>query len=166
MNVVNHQVSHGRQVTRSKVSNESNPTLASLRNKVGGQKNRILRELYDQNEEVDQVSNFAFIACDPIDFDEAIKNDVWIKSMDEEIDAIERNNTWDLVDFLDNKNCIGVKWIYKTKLNADGDVQKYKARLLAQGFSLQPRIDYNETFAPISILDTVRMVLAIVADNK
>ena len=70
--------------------------------------------MYDQNEEVDQVSNFAFIACDPIDFVEAVKKDVWIKAMDEEIDAIERNNSWDLVDFPDNKNCIGVKWIYKT----------------------------------------------------
>ena len=86
--------------------------------------------------------------------------------MDEEIDAMERNNNWDLVDFPDNKNCIGVKWIYKTKLNVDGDVEKYKARLVAQGFSQQPSIDYNENFAPVAILDTVRMVLAISAHNK
>ena len=89
--------------------------MASLRNKVRGQNTRSLRELYEHNDEVDQVSNFSFIACDPIDFDEAIKNDVWIKSMDEEIDAIERNNTWNLVDLPEDKNCIGVKWIYKTK---------------------------------------------------
>jgi len=82
----------GRQGTGSEVSNESNPTLASLRNKVRGQKTRSLRELYEHNDEIDQVSNFAFIACDPIDFDEAVKMDVWIKAMDEEIDAIEINN--------------------------------------------------------------------------
>ena len=86
--------------------------------------------------------------------------------MDEEIDSIERNNTWDLVDLSDNKNCISVKWIYKTKLNVDGDVEKYKGRLVSQGFSQQPGIDYNETFAPVAILDTVRMVLAIAAHNK
>ena len=97
--------------------------------------------MYDQNEEVDQVSNFAFLACDPVDFDEAIKKDVWLKAMDEEIDVIERNNTWDLVDLPEDKNCIGVKWIYKSKLNVDGDVEKYKARLVAQGFSQQPGID-------------------------
>ena len=131
--------------------------MASLRNRVKGQKTRSLRELYDKNEEVDQVSNFAFIACDPVDFDEAVKNDVWIKVMDEEIDAIERNNTWNLVEFPEDKNCIGVKWIYKTKLNADGDVEKYKARLVSQRFSQQPGIDYNETFAPVARLDTVRM---------
>ena len=122
--------------------------------------------MYDQNEEVDQISNFAIIACDPVDFDEAVKKDVWIKAMDEEIDAIERNNTWNLVDLPEDKNCIGVKWIYKTKLNADGDVEKYKAILVAQGFSQQPGIDYNETFAPVAIIDMVRMVLAIAAHNK
>ena len=116
--------------------------------------------MYDQNEEVYQVSNFAFTACDLVDFDEAIKKDVWIKARDEEIDAIEKNNTWNLVDLLEDKNCIGVKWIYKTKLNLDGDVEKYKERLVAQGFSQQPGIDYNETFAPVARLDTLRMVLA------
>ena len=84
----------------------------------------------------------------------------------EKIDAIEINNTWDLVEFPDDKNCIGVKWIYKTKLNVDGDVEKYKARLVAQGFSQQPGIDYNDNFAPISRLDMVRMVLAIATHNK
>ena len=69
--------------TGSEVSNESNPILASLRNRVRGQKTRSLRELYDQNEEVDQVSNFSFIACDLVDFDEVVKKDVWIKAMDE-----------------------------------------------------------------------------------
>jgi len=84
----------------------------------------------------------------------------------EKIDGIEINNTWDLVEFPDDKNCIGVKWIYKTKLNDDSDVEKYKARLVAHGFSQQPSIDYNETFAPIARLDMVRMVIAIVVHNK
>ena len=73
----------GQKGTVSKVTNESNPTLTSLINRVRGQKTRILRELYDQNEEVDKVSNFAFIASDPVDFDEDVKKNVWIKAMDE-----------------------------------------------------------------------------------
>ena len=72
----------------SEVNNESNPTLDSLRNRVRGQKTRILRELYEQNEEVDQVSNFALIACDPITFDDVVNEEVWVKAMDEEIEVI------------------------------------------------------------------------------
>ena len=86
--------------------------------------------------------------------------------MGEEIDSIERNNTWDLVDLPEGKNNIGVKWVYKTKLNADGEVEKYKARLVAQGFSQQPGIDYNKTFAPVARIDTVRMVLVIATQNR
>jgi hypothetical protein len=157
---------HGGHQTDSQVSSESNPTLASLKNRFKGQKTRSLRELYDQNEEVDQISNFSLMACDPVSFNEAAKEDVWIKAMDEEIDSIERNNTWDLVDLPEGKKSIGVKWVYKTKLNAEGEVEKYKARLVAQGFSQQPGIDYNETFSPVARIDTVRMVLAIAAQNK
>jgi len=86
--------------------------------------------------------------------------------MDEEIDSIEINNTWDLVDLPEGKKIIGVKRVYKTKLNAEGEVEKYKARLVAQGFSQQPDIDYNETFAPVERIDIVRMVLSIATQNK
>jgi hypothetical protein len=86
--------------------------------------------------------------------------------MNEEIDAKEMNNTWELVDFPEDTNFIGVKWIYKTKLNVEGEVEKHKERLVAQGFSQQTSIDYNETFSPVVRLDTVRMVLAIATHNK
>jgi hypothetical protein len=122
--------------------------------------------LYEKNDEVDQVSYFSLITYDPVNFDEVVKDKFWIESMDEEIDAIERNNTWDLLDFLEDKNCIGVKWIYKTKLSVEGEVENHKARLVAQGFSQQISIDYKETFALVVRLDIVRMELSIVAWNK
>ena len=86
--------------------------------------------------------------------------------MNNEIEAIERNNTWDLVDLLVDRNVVGVKWVYKTKLNEKEEIDKHKARLVARGFSQQPGIDYGETFAPVARLDTVRFVLAIAAQNK
>ena len=86
--------------------------------------------------------------------------------MNNEIEAIERNNTWDLVDLPADKNIIGVKWVYKTKLNEKGEIDKDKARLVARVFSQQPSIDYGETFSPIARLDIVRFVLDIVAQNK
>ena len=86
--------------------------------------------------------------------------------MNEEIDAIKKNNTWDLVDLLANKTSIGVKWAYKIKLNEKGQVEKHKYKLVAKGFSHQPSIDYEETFAPRERLDIVIIVLAFVAQNK
>ena len=74
--------------------------------------------------------------------------------MNDGIESIERNNTWELVDFLKNNDCIGGKWIYMTKFKANGDVDKYKERLVAKGFSQEYEVDYNETFAPIVRLDT------------
>ena len=100
-------------------------------------------------------SNFALFSCDPLYFDEAIKEDKWIKAMDEEIDSIERNNTWELMDLPKGKKCIGVKWVYKTKFDAKGQIVKNKARLVVKGFSQQYGVNYNETFSPVARLDTV-----------
>lgn len=150
----------GQQATRLKVSNESNPTLAALRNRIRGQKTISLIELYVQNEEVDQVSDFELIPYGPINLDESIK-EVWVEAIHEKINAIEINNNWELLDFLDNKNNIGVRCIYKTNLNVEGKVGKNKEIILAQGFSQQPRIDHNETFTPIARHDIARMVLTI-----
>ena len=66
--------------------------------------------------------------------------------MDEEIECIEKNQTWELVDVPKDKDVISVKWIYKTEQDADGNVQKHKARMVARGFTQQPGIDFNETF--------------------
>ena len=121
---------------------------------------------HKKNDEVDQVSNFSLIAYEPVNFDDVVKKEVWVESMNEEIDAIERNNTWELINLPEDKNCIGVKWIYKTKLNVEGEFEKHKERLVAQGFSQKPGIDYNETFWHVAMIDTVRMVLAITSHNK
>ena len=86
--------------------------------------------------------------------------------MDEEIECIEKNQTWELVDVPTDKDLIGVKWIYKTKQDANGNVQNHKARMVARGFTQQPGIEFNETFAPVARINIVRIVLAIVAQNK
>ena len=94
------------------------------------------------------------------------KEKPWAQAMDEEIECIEKKQTWEQVDVPKDKDVINVKWIYKTKHDVDGIVQKHKARMVVRGFTQQPVIDFNETFAPIARMDTVRMVLSIAAQNK
>ncbi|CAO2841229.1 unnamed protein product [Amaranthus hypochondriacus] len=85
--------------------------------------------------------------------------------MQEEIKSIEKNNTWELVDPPKQCNPIGVKWVYKTKLNAEGNVEKYKARLVAKGYKQKEAIDHNEVFAPVARQETIRLVLSLSAQN-
>ena len=86
--------------------------------------------------------------------------------MDEEIESIEKNETWELFDVPKDKDVISVKWIYKTKQDADGNFQKHKAIMVARGFTQQRDIDFNEMFTPVACMDTVRTVLSIAAQNK
>ena len=72
---------------------------------------------------------------EPKNFEEAIKDEAWKKAMEDEIHVIEKNKTWELVKKPKEKQIIGVKWIFKTKFNPDGSIQKNKARLVAKGYS-------------------------------
>ena len=103
---------------------------------------------------------------EPESYDDAAKDDSWRSAMRAEIEMIEKNNTWQLVERPYDKPVIGVKWVYKTKLNLDGTVQKNKARLVAKGYSQKPGIDYNETFALVARLDTIRTLIALATQKK
>ena len=118
---------------------------------------RSLADIYD-------TSNFATL--DPESFEDASKQKVWVQAMEEKINMIEKNKTWELVNRPEDKDIIGVKWVYKTKLNSDGSIQSYKARLIVKGYLQQCGIAYNETFAPIARLDTIRVLIALAAQNK
>ena len=85
--------------------------------------------------------------------------------MDEEMDALEANATWELVPLPKDKNAIGCKWVYKVKHNADGSVNKYKARLVVKGYAQTYGIDYEETFSPVARMATVRAVIAMAASK-
>ena len=115
----------------------------------------------------EEVSNIAYLALsvdsDPISFEDAVKNVKWRQAINSEIEAIERNNTWQLTELPIRSRVIGVKWVYKTKLNEKGEVDKYKARLVAKGYNQQYGVDYAEVFVPVARLDTIRVVISLVA---
>jgi hypothetical protein len=95
-------------------------------------------------------------AEDPVTFEEAYKSMKWREAMDMEIGAINKNETWELTELPAGAKRIGVKWVFKTKFNERGDVDKHKARLVAKGYSQRQGIDYNEVFAPVARWDTIR----------
>lgn len=102
---------------------------------------------------------------DPSNYEEAIKEDKWKKAMDLEIQMIEKNQTWCLVDLPKNAKCIGVKWVFKTKLNEKGDIEKHKARLVVRGYGQEFGVDYMEVYAPVARMDTIRLMIAIAAQK-
>lgn len=74
--------------------------------------------------DVYSACSFALLAVDPLCYEEAAEQPEWKNAMIEEIQSIEKNQTWELVDLPEGKNVIGLKWIFKTKYNADGSVKK------------------------------------------
>lgn len=78
---------------------------------------------------------------------------------------IEKNKTWQLVEKPQDRKIIGVKWVYRTKLNVDDSVNNLKARLLVKGSAQIFGVDYSDTFAPVARLDTIRLLLTIAAQR-
>jgi hypothetical protein len=103
---------------------------------------------------------------EPQSLSEAMKRPDWPKweeAMREELMALERMGTWELVEKPANVNVIGSKWVFRAKKNAGGEIERYKARLVAQGYSQKPGIDYFDTYAPVAKLASIRTVLAVAA---
>lgn len=93
----------------------------------------------------DPLTHFAlFLDCDLVAFKDTIKESKWRKVMDDEIVAIERNNTWELTELPKGQKTIGVKWVYKTKLKENDEVDKYKTRLVAKGYKQEFGVDYKK----------------------
>ena len=85
----------------------------------------------------------------------------WEKAMEFEMKSLEENEVWDLVELPKDRKAIGSKWVYKVKTGADGSIKRYKARLVAQGFSQKYGDDYDEAFCPVVRLESLYALIAL-----
>jgi hypothetical protein len=103
---------------------------------------------------------------EPTNYEEAmvsLDSAKWLEAMKPEMRSMYENKVWTLIDLPNDRRAIEIKWIFKRKTDADGNVTVYKARLVAKGFRQVQGIDYVETFSPVAILKSVRIMLAIAA---
>ncbi|GJW36242.1 retrovirus-related pol polyprotein from transposon TNT 1-94 [Tanacetum coccineum] len=127
-----------------------------LENVIGNLNQRTLR-----SQAQNQSNFFCFISTiEPKNVNEALGDESWIVAMQEELNQFIANDVWELVPQPKNLTIIGTKWVFRNKLDENGIVSRNKARLVAQGYNQQEGIDYDETYAPVARLESIRILLA------
>lgn len=128
---------------------------------------RLLSDVYNETDEVELIDELMMAGIEePICYSQEAKDVAWKKAMQEEINSIEKNKMWVLTDLPPGRKAISLKSVYKIKKDTNGDIVKYKARLVARGFVQKKGVDFKEVFAPVTRLEMVRLLLALAAKNE
>ena len=102
--------------------------------------------------------------CEPATIEEATncsEKTEWMQAMENEMTSLKQNNVWELVELPNGRKTVGSKWVYKVKTGVDGSVERYKARLVAQGYTQKLGTDYDETFCPVVRMESLRALIAL-----
>ena len=102
----------------------------------------------------------------PRNIQEALDDPNWRLAVFEEMNAIKKNGTWEIMVLPEEKKIVGCKWVFTIKYKADGSVERYKARLVAKGFTQTHGIDYQETFAPVAKINSIRVLLSLAVNSN
>ena len=97
----------------------------------------------------------------PSHFQEALEDPKWKNAMVEEMRALQKNFTWEMAELPMGKNTVGSKWVFTVKYKSDGTIERYKSRLVAKSYTQTYCIDYQEIFAPVAKMNTVRVILSL-----
>ena len=102
---------------------------------------------------------------EPVSMKDALMQKEWIGAMSSVMVSLHENDVWDLVELPKGQKIVGSKWVFKLKRNEDGSVQRCKARLVAQGYSQEKGLNYDETFSPVVRSESIRSVIALASKN-
>ena len=130
---------------------------------------RTLDDLFGSTDEIQdyEYSGVCFLAADePSGVEQALEEKCWLEAMNSELKSIKENDTWYYADLPKGHKAIGLKWVFKVKRDLEGNIIKYKARLVAKGYAQKYGVDYEEVFAPVARLETVKLILALAAQGK
>lgn len=170
---------HGTQSNSNSMENNHDANLDGIGDNVlrRGARNRRQPDRYEataaesrygidegENDAHFALSTMEFVENEPRTIAEAKQRDDWLeweKAINEEYPSLIKNNTWTECELPRGRKSISCKWVFKVKRNSDGSIDKFKARLCARGFSQQHGFDYNETYAPVAKLTTLRILLSI-----
>ena len=115
-----------------------------------------------------ELFSIALTPDEPTTYEKAIAaadSTLWLEAMNTEIKAMEDLNVWEVVPRPDNTNVVSCKWIYKIKRDAQGEISRYRARLVARGFTQVHGTDYFDTYAPVTRLETIRLLFALAVEK-
>ena len=115
--------------------------------------------------------NFCFTTklnklSEPKNYLEASKTQHWKEAMNTEMNALYENDTFEIVELPSDRKAIGSKWVYKIKYKSSGEIDRFKARLVVQGFSQKEGVDFDETFSPVVKIVTIRCVVNLAVQKS
>ena len=131
----------------------------------------LISDIYNETEQVEldeELTDELLLAGidELVCYDQEIKGKAWKAAINREVEAIERNNTRELTDLPPGHRAIGLKWVYKVKRDTNGVILKNKAHLVVKDYVQKYGINFKEVFAPVTRLETVRLLLSLAAKNE
>lgn len=156
-----------RDIDEPKVEIELQPREENTDNQIQEEQERQVRE----RRPPDRYGEWVYITQeeDPNTFSKAIKGhdaDKWMQAMEAELDSLHKNEVWELTELPPNRKVVGSKWVYKKKQDADGNVERYKARLVAQGYNQRYGEDYDETTSPVVRFESIRTLIGLAVKKE
>ena len=142
------------------------PTRESVDSEGVPMRYKTVSNIFDTTDEMTNLEYsgvWYFAAEEPRSVEAALNEQCWREAMVAEVDSIQANKTWELSTLLKGHKAIGLKWVFKVKKDPNGIVTKHKARLVAKGYAQREGVDFEEVFAPVARIETVRLLIALAA---